>query len=121
MKLGRTPIAVAAAVVMLLISADGAEPTNPVHAQTTSDRDALVALYNATDGPNWTYPNWIRNHNWLSDKPLDEWYGVTADARDHVIVLRRWSSQLNGELPAELGNLSSIRELNLSRNQLSGE
>ena len=93
-------------------------------AQTSSadtDRAALVALYNATDGPNWTYPNWVNNSNWLSDKPLDEWYGVTADARDRVIALRRWRGQLNGELPPELGNLSSLRVLSLSNNQLSGE
>ena len=38
------------------------------------DRAALVALYNATDGPNWT-----NNHNWLSEAPIGEWYGVTTD------------------------------------------
>ena len=34
------------------------------------DRAGLVALYEATDGPNW-----INNEGWLSDAPLDEWYG----------------------------------------------
>ena len=33
-----------------------------------SDRAALVALYNATGGANWT-----DNTNWLSDEPLSEW------------------------------------------------
>ena len=37
-----------------------------------TDREALVALYNATNGENW---NGI--DNWLSDAPLDEWDGVT--------------------------------------------
>ena len=37
-----------------------------------TDREALVALYNATDGENWN-----RNANWLSDAPLWEWDGVT--------------------------------------------
>ncbi len=32
-----------------------------------TDREALVALYNATDGENWPY-----SENWLSDAPLDE-------------------------------------------------
>ena len=36
-----------------------------------SDRAALVALYEATDGPNW-----VDNGNWLTDAPLGEWYGV---------------------------------------------
>ena len=33
-------------------------------ASLASDREALVALYNATDGPNWT-----NSTNWLSDEP----------------------------------------------------
>ena len=36
------------------------------------DRAALMALYNATDGPNW-----VDNTNWLTDAPLGEWYGVS--------------------------------------------
>ena len=39
-----------------------------------SDRAVLVALYNATDGPNWT-----DNTNWLSNEPLSEWHGVSQD------------------------------------------
>ena len=38
-----------------------------------TDRDALVALYNATAGPNWD-----DNDNWSSDAPIGEWYGVTT-------------------------------------------
>ena len=41
---------------------------------TSSDRDALVALYNATDGANWK-----NSENWLSDAPIGEWHGVTTD------------------------------------------
>ena len=41
---------------------------------TSGDRAALVALYNATDGPNW-----VINENWLTDAPLGEWYGVDTD------------------------------------------
>ena len=33
-----------------------------------TDREALVAFYNATDGENWDESN-----NWLSDAPLGEW------------------------------------------------
>ena len=32
-----------------------------------SDRDVQVALYHATDGPNW-----VTNTNWLSEAPLGE-------------------------------------------------
>ena len=36
-----------------------------------TDREALVALYNATEGEDWIFSN-----NWLSDAPLGEWKGV---------------------------------------------
>ena len=34
-------------------------------------REFLVKLYHDTDGDNWE-----RNDNWLSDKPITEWYGI---------------------------------------------
>ena len=37
-----------------------------------SERAALVALYNATGGPNWT-----NNANWVSGQPVGRWHGVT--------------------------------------------
>ena len=46
------------------------------------DREALVALYNATDGPNWA-----NNDNWLSDRSLGEWHGVRTDANGRVMRL----------------------------------
>ena len=39
--------------------------------QIKAEREALTALYHATDGDHW-----INNRNWLSDKPLEEWAGV---------------------------------------------
>ena len=47
-----------------------------------TDREALVALYNATDGENW---NEIAN--WLGDAPLDEWEGVTTNDDGRVTAL----------------------------------
>ena len=35
------------------------------------DRDVLVALYHATNGSGW-----VRSDNWLSEAPMDTWYGV---------------------------------------------
>ncbi len=79
-----------------------------------TDREALIALYNATDGPNWT-----NSDNWLSDEPLGEWYGVETDA-GRVVALVLSENGLTGGLPAELGQLSDLEWLDLFRNQLSG-
>ncbi len=85
---------------------------------------ALVALYNATDGPNWK-----DNTNWLTDAPLGDWAGVSANritGNGRVVgecVTQLWlnSNRLKGKLPADLGSLHSLAELYLSNNQLSGE
>ena len=90
------------------------------------DRAALVALYNATDGPNW-----VDNTNWLTDAPLGEWYGVDTDGAGRVVGIDlggRWDNEtrqffspgLRGELPPELGGLSSLERLWLYVNALSG-
>lgn len=82
----------------------------------TTDRAALVALYEVTDGPNWT-----NNSNWLTDKPLGTWHGVTTDVNGHATEIFLADNNLSGTIPAELGTLSSLQELSLDRNQLSGE
>ena len=79
------------------------------------DRAALVALYEATDGGNWT-----DNTNWLSDRPLGEWFGVTTDRNGRVIDLRLNDNSLSGTLPPELGDLTHLQWLSLGINQLSG-
>ena len=81
-----------------------------------SDREALAAFYEATDGPNWT-----NNTNWLSDKPLDEWFGVTTNTNGRVTKLNLTYNQLSGEMSPELAKLSNLRELWLDQNQLTGE
>ena len=87
-----------------------------LQASLETDREALVALYNAADGPNWS-----NNTNWLSDEPSGEWHGVGTDRSGRVLSLYLDDHQLSGEIPAELGNLANLETLGLSRNQLSGE
>ena len=106
----------------------GQSSTGPAFLPTceprSRDEAALVALYNATDGPNWR-----RNTNWLTDAPLGDWAGVSANritSNDRVVgecvtVLSLGNNQLSGEMPAELGNLLSLERLDLGGNQLSGE
>ncbi len=80
---------------------------------------ALSALYVSTNGDLWT-----NNSGWdIATVPslsqLSRWLGVSV----HLGLIDRLSLQgnnLTGMLPAELGNLSSLRELSLQRNSLSG-
>ena len=81
-----------------------------------SDRAALVALYNATEGGSW-----ITRTNWLSGRPLDEWHGVTTDSDGRVTAVNLSSNSLYGALPAALGRLSNLNHLNLADNGLTGE
>ena len=107
----KPPLAVL--VVALLLFVDMTEPET-VTAQT-SDRAALVALYNATGGPNWT-----NDTNWLSGRPIGEWSGVTT-VNGRVTELHLWSNQLTGTIPPELGNLSNLEGLAIQDNRLTGE
>ena len=75
----------------------------------------LTALYNATDGPNWS-----NNDNWLTEAPLRDWYGVLVDSNDRVVGLWLYKNGLNGTIPAELGSLTNLQSLYLHENQLTG-
>jgi len=115
-----------------------------------SDSLALVALYDSTNGPNWT-------NTWDLTQPMDTWYGiglsengcVTCIDMDGVVncggnvstpgnnltgsippeignlanleILVLYSNQLSGSIPPELENLNNLIYLNLAVNQLSGE
>ena len=80
-------------------------------------REVLVALYNATEGSNWT-----NNENWLSDESVFEWHGIgpSADGRRVASISLR-SNGLTGRLPAELGKLAALVDLELSGNDISGK
>ena len=89
------------------------------------NREALVTLYNATGGPNWT-----DSENWLTDAPLSDWAGVGANSEsweDRLVAecvngLRLSDNQLTGEIPVELlAKLSKMDQLSLDGNQLTGE
>jgi hypothetical protein len=104
----------AAAVLAALVSF-GAAGGAAAQGSVATDRAALVALYHATDGPNWR-----SNYNWLSDEPLNRWAGVYTDRAGRVVRLHLGGYQLSGPIPSELGRLASLWLLYLHENQLSG-
>ena len=86
-----------------------------VECAPASDRDVLTALYKATDGPNWT-----NRDNWLTDAPLQDWYGVRLDGEGRVTHLDLSDNGLTGPIPSELGNLSRLDRLFLNGNDIRG-
>ena len=89
----------------------------PLDDSTVSqDRSVLVALYDATNGSRWT-----RSDNWLTDRPLNEWYGVHVDQDGRVTRLDLRANDLRGRLPDDVGKLGELVELWLPYNDLVGE
>lgn len=72
-----------------------------------SEADALIALYNATDGANWS-----DSTNWLTDPVINNWYGCTV-AGGHLTVLNLSNNALNGSVaawdPSELPSLVNLK------------
>ena len=84
--------------------------------QTVSpDRAALAALFIATRGASWN-----ESTNWIGERPIGEWHGVTTNENGRVTALVLPRNQLRGELPTELGGLGHLRTLDLSDNWLTG-
>ena len=75
-----------------------------------SERAALVALYESTDGRYWWF-----NQNWLSDSVHHcKWYGVTCDSEERVVLeIDLHQNGLRGAIPPEFGNLVNLEYLYL--------
>ena len=87
-----------------------------------TDRAALVALYDATGGANWT-----NSANWKTDTRLflnfNQLTGpIPAELGDLTNLQRLYldDNRLSGAIPAELGDLTSLQQLYLDGNDLSG-
>ncbi|HEV7239799.1 MAG TPA: fibronectin type III domain-containing protein [Thermoanaerobaculia bacterium] len=83
----------------------------------TSEREALVALYQSTNGNAWT-----NKTNWLGAAGTEcTWYGVTCDeAQAHVERLDLYQNNLDGTLPSDLRKLTALHNAQLWQNNLRG-
>lgn len=82
-----------------------------------ADRKTLEEVYRWANGDDWS-----NSENWLTDAPLDDWHGVTADTADVVSGLDLADNGLTGILASEIGNLAHLRTLALDGNPgLGGE
>lgn len=78
-----------------------------------SERNALIALYNATGGASWN-----NSANWLNSDE-STWFGVTVEGC-HVTSIDIPFNNLTGTIPPEIVNLTELRHLILHDNQLTG-
>ncbi|NJM93792.1 MAG: hypothetical protein HC842_03245, partial [Cytophagales bacterium] len=80
-----------------------------------SDRDILEQLYYNTGGHQW-----LNSENWLSELPLDQWYGIRTDGEGRVTQILLSNNRLNGELPGDLGFMSTLERVELHGNRVRG-
>ena len=73
------------------------DPSQPPPADSTSDRAALIALYEATGGPDWE-----SRRGWDSAASVSNWYGVVTNSAGRVLELDLADNALTGPIPPEL-------------------
>lgn len=82
-----------------------------------SQRDALIALYQSTGGSSWT-----NQSGWLGAVGTEcTWNGVLCDEQGaNVVGIELFENHLTGTLPAALGNLPALRDLQFWNNEITG-
>ncbi len=82
-----------------------------------SQHNALIALYNSTDGDNWT--NTLANNAKWTGADESTWFGVTVNSCN-ITEVSLGNNNLTGFIPTEIKNLPNLTNLALSENKLSG-
>jgi Leucine-rich repeat (LRR) protein len=81
----------------------------------TTEREALIKLYESTNGDNWT-----NKTSWLGELGTEcDWFGITC-TEGHVTAIGLNSNNLTGTLPAEIKDLAFLKTIILSDNQITG-
>ena len=91
---------------------------------TASEREALIALYNATSGSTWAH-----HQGWLGPHGTEcQWYGVVCGREDRkqpagnmtILEVNLGNNSLTGQLPNEISMLRGLRRLDLSGSTVRG-
>ena len=96
-------------------------------AELAQDRAGLIALYNSTNGANWTNtqqgqgawpindPNAVIITSW--DPSTNRgWYGISIDARGRVVGINLDNNNLSGTLPSQISQLSALWSIQIKNN-----
>ena len=79
-----------------------------------ADCKVLLEIRDKLDGPS--------SSTWDTGLAITEWEGINVSGSpSRVTILDLGGNSLTGEIPAEIGRLTQLRELYLARNQLTGE
>ncbi len=89
-------------------------------AAVRKDSLALISIYNAADGANWT-----EQHRWDLSTPIYEWKNVKTDsATGRVTSISLTANGLIGtewELPSAIGDLTELTLLKINSQKLQGQ
>ena len=76
----------------------------PVELVELDDRQVLTVFHHQLGGPDW-----LISDNWVTDAPLDTWFGVEVDSEGNVTGLDLNGNRVIGEIPREIGMLESLK------------
>src|SRR5450432_1478914 len=81
-----------------------------------AERDALIALYNSTDGSHW-----IDSTGWNGAAGSEcTWFGITCDSTSSTVTrIALYSNNLTGTL-SPLGVLGNLQDFDVDDNKLGG-
>ena len=94
---------------------DGADLTNE---HKLSTMFALACFFFSTNGPKWRIKT-----NWLSNTAnVCSWYNVVCDADEQEVIglIFQGDNNIRGEISSQLSRLSSLRDLRLDSNDITG-
>ncbi len=108
--------------LLLLLFVGGLTGSSTLSSQDCEHPDfaALMAFYEATNGPEWDdNTGWADGANGTNCEPCSGWKGVLcSDGEIKFLILG--SNNLSGFIPAAIGELEQLQVLSLNNNQLAG-